>query len=102
MRGWLNPGLLWDLELAGETTDNQGRRMKPDVVITQVQAPFDKTREVLDQLRAVELPLKVTVVTVFEDSALIRVVLTLEVVSYVLQSALSRQLLGVARPPVLA
>ena len=44
------------LEVVGETTNDQGavalaRQTKPDVVIMQVQMPFEKAKEALDQMR---------------------------------------------------
>ena len=45
------------LEVVGETTNDQGavalaRQTKPDVVIMQVQMPFEKAKEALDQMHA--------------------------------------------------
>ena len=64
------------LEVVGETANDQGavalaRQTKPDVVIMQVQMPFEKARESLDRMRAVEPAPKVVIVTMFatgEDS----------------------------------
>jgi DNA-binding NarL/FixJ family response regulator len=60
------------LEMVGETTNDQGavalaRQTKPDVVIMQVQMPFEKAKEALDRMRAVEPAPKVVIVTMFED-----------------------------------
>ena len=60
------------LEVVGETTNDQGavalaRQTKPDVVIMQVQMPFEKAKEALDRMRAVEPAPKVVIVTMFED-----------------------------------
>ena len=62
--------------------------MKPDVVITQVQTLFEKTRGALNHMRAVELSSKVMVVTVYGNPALMRTVLMLGAVGYVLKNAL--------------
>ena len=94
------------LEVVGETTNDQGavalaRQTKPDVVIMQVQMPFEKAREALDQMRAVEPAPKVVIVTMFEDPALMRDFLRLGVSGYVLKSSSSRHLVGAVRAAVL-
>ena len=95
------------LEVVGETTNDQGavalaREKKPDVVIMQVQMPFEKARKALDQMRAVEPAPKVVIVTMFEDPALMRDFLRLGVSGYVLKSSSSRHLVGAVRAAVLA
>ena len=95
------------LEVVGETTNDQGavalaRETKPDVVIMQVQMPFEKAREALDQMRAVEPTPKVVIVTMFEDPAFIRDLLKLGASGYVLKSGSSQQLIGTVRAAVLA
>ncbi len=74
--------------------------MKLDMVIMQVQMPFEKTREALDRICAVEPTPKVMIVTMFEDPAPIRTFLRLGISGCVLKSALSRQLVGEVRPAV--
>jgi DNA-binding NarL/FixJ family response regulator len=93
------------LEVVGETTNDQGavalaRQTKPDVVIMQVQMPFEKAREALDRMRAVEPAPKVVIVTMFEDPALMRDFLRLGVSGYVLKSSSSRHLVGAVRAAV--
>jgi DNA-binding NarL/FixJ family response regulator len=95
------------LEVVGETTNDQGavvlaRQTKPDVVIMQVQMPFEKAKEALDQMRAVEPAPKVVIVTMFEDPALMRDFLRLGASGYVLKSGSSRQLIGTVRAAVFA
>src|SRR4028119_1967919 len=90
------------LEVVGETTNDQGavalaREKKPDVVIMQVQMPFEKAKEALDQMRAVEPVPKVVIVTMFEDPALMRDFLRLGVSGYVLKSSSSIHLVGAVR-----
>ena len=60
------------LEVVGETTNDQGavalaRQVKPDVVIMQVQMPFEKAKESLDRMRTLSPTPKVVIVTMFED-----------------------------------
>ena len=93
------------LEVVGETTNDQGavalaRQTKPDVVIMQVQMPFEKAREALDRMRAVEPAPKVVIVTMFEDPALMRDFLRLGVSGYVLKSGSSQHLVGAVRAAV--
>ena len=95
------------LEVVGETTNDQGavtlvRELKPDVVIMQVQMPFEKAKEALDRMRAVEPKPKVVIVTMFEDPALMRDFLRLGASGYVLKSGSSRQLIGTVRAAVFA
>jgi DNA-binding NarL/FixJ family response regulator len=93
------------LEVVGETTNDEGavvlaRQTKPDVVIMQVQMPFEKAREALDRMRAVEPPPKVVIVTMFEDPVFLRDLLTLGASGYVLKSSSSRHLIGAIRAAV--
>ncbi|MBA3423272.1 MAG: response regulator transcription factor [Rubrobacter sp.] len=65
------------LEVVGETANDEeaivlARQTRPDVVIMQVQMPFEKARESLDEMREVEPPLKVIIVTMFEDPTMMR------------------------------
>ena len=95
------------LEVVGETTNDQGavtlaREKKPDVVIMQVQIPFEKAKEALDRMRAVEPTPKVVVVTMFEDPALMRDFLRLGASGYVLKSSSSRHLIATVRAAVFA
>jgi DNA-binding NarL/FixJ family response regulator len=95
------------LEVVGETTNDQGavtlaRQTKPDVVIMQVQMPFEKAKEALDGMRALSPRPKVVIVTMFEDPALMRDFLRLGASGYVLKSGSSRQLIGTVRAAVFA
>ena len=94
------------LEVVGETTNDEGavalaREKKPDVVIMQVQMPFEKAKQALDWMRAVEPAPKVVIVTMFEDPAMMRDFLRLGASGYVLKSVSSQQLIRVVRAAVL-
>jgi DNA-binding NarL/FixJ family response regulator len=94
------------LEVVGETTNDQGavalaRKLKPDVVIMQVQMPFEKAKESLDRMRALEPMPKVVIVTMFEDPSLMRDFLKLGASGYVLKSSSSRHLVGAVRAAIL-
>ena len=93
------------LEVVGETANDEGavalaREKKPDVVIMQVQMPFEKAREALERMRAVEPPPKVVVVTMFEDPDFLRDLLRLGASGYVLKSSSSRHLIATVRAAV--
>ena len=90
------------LEVVGETTNDQGavvlaRQTKPDVVIMQVQMPFERAREALERMRAVEPTPRVIIVTMFEDPAFVRDLLRLGATGYVLKSSSSRYLIATVR-----
>jgi DNA-binding NarL/FixJ family response regulator len=93
------------LEVVGETTNDEGavalaRELKPDVVIMQVQTPFEKARDSLDRMRAVEPAPKVVIVTMFEDPDFLRDLLGLGASGYVLKSSSSRHLIATVRAAV--
>jgi DNA-binding NarL/FixJ family response regulator len=93
------------LEVVGETANDEGavalaREKKPDVVIMQVQMPFEKAREALEQMRAVAPPPKVVIVTMFESPDFLRDLLRLGASGYVLKSSSSRHLIAAVRAAV--
>jgi DNA-binding NarL/FixJ family response regulator len=58
------------LEVIGETTNDEeavalAREKKPEVVIMQVQIPFERARRSLDAMRAVEPPPRVIILTMY-------------------------------------
>jgi DNA-binding NarL/FixJ family response regulator len=93
------------LEVVGETTNDEGavalaREKKPDVVIMQVQMPFEKAKEALDRMREVEPTPKVVIVTMFEDPDFLRDLMRLGASGYVLKSSSSRHLIAAVRVAV--
>ena len=76
------------------------RTHKPDVVIMQVQMPFERSREALAQMRRLVPTPKVVIVTMFENPDTIRELLRLGASAYVLKSSSSRQLIGAVRAAV--
>ncbi|CAA9456684.1 MAG: hypothetical protein AVDCRST_MAG02-2389 [uncultured Rubrobacteraceae bacterium] len=95
------------LEVVGETTNDEGavalaREKKPDVVIMQVQIPFEEAKESLDKMREVEPAPKVIIVTMFEDPAMMRAFLKLGASAYVLKSSSTTQLVGAIRAAAFA
>ena len=73
---------------------------RPDVVIMQVQMPFEKAQEALRRMREVTPTPKVVIVTMFEDPRMMRELLKLGASAYVLKSSSSRQLIGAVRAAV--
>ena len=95
------------LEVVAETTNDAGavdlaRETKPDVVIMQVQMPFEKARESLDRMREVEPTPKVIIVTMFEDPEMMRAFLRLGASGYVLKSSSTTQLVSAIRAAAFA
>lgn len=95
------------LEVVGETTNDEGavalaREKKPDVVIMQVQMPFEEARESLDKMREIEPPPKVIIVTMFEDPGMMRAFLRLGASGYVLKSSSTTQLVSAIRTAAFA
>jgi DNA-binding NarL/FixJ family response regulator len=90
------------LEVVSQTINDEGaiamaREKKPDVVIMQVQMPFEKAKMALDRMRALYPTPKVIIVTMFEDPAYMRELLRLGASGYVLKSSSSTQLISAIR-----
>ena len=94
------------MEVVGETANDEGavalaRRLRPDVVIMQVQMPFERGKSALDRMRDVSPTPKVVIVTMFEDPAMMQGLLKLGASGYVLKSSSSNHLIGAVRAAVL-
>lgn len=90
------------LEVVSQTTNDEwavamAREKKPDVVIMQVQMPFEKAKKALDRMRSLHPTPKVIIVTMFEDPAYMRELLRLGASGYVLKSSSSTQLISAIR-----
>jgi len=95
------------LEVVAETTNGEGalvlaREKKPDVVIMQVQMPFEEARESLDKMREIEPPPKIIIVTMFEDPGMMRAFLRLGASGYVLKSSSTTHLVSAIRAAAFA
>lgn len=73
---------------------------KPDVVIMQVQMPFEQSKVALEQMRRITPQPKVVIVTMFEDPQAVRELLRMGASAYVLKSASSRHLISAVRAAV--
>jgi DNA-binding NarL/FixJ family response regulator len=88
-----------DMEVIGEITNDErvvelSREARPDVVIMEVQMPFERARENLRRLRELSPPPKVVIVTMFEDPGYMRELTSLGASAYLVKSASVDHLLG--------
>jgi DNA-binding NarL/FixJ family response regulator len=86
----------------GETNNDRGavelaRKKKPDVVIMQVQLPFERARKSLEELREIWPSPKIVVVTMFEEPSFLREFLDLGIRAYLLKSVSVEELIGAIR-----
>lgn len=93
------------MEVVGSTTNDSeaaalAEDTRPDVVIMQVQIPFERAKETLIRMRAITPPPKVVVVTMFEDPHHVRELMRLGASAYLLKSSSSSQLIGAVRAAV--
>jgi DNA-binding NarL/FixJ family response regulator len=73
------------------------RDLEPDVVIMQVQLPFQRALETLEAMRSFEEPPKVIIVTMFESPRYIRELTGVGASAYVLKTASSEHLVAAVR-----
>jgi DNA-binding NarL/FixJ family response regulator len=81
------------LRLAGE--------LSPDVVIMQVQMPFERSKETLQAMRSFPDPPKMVVVTMFESPRYVRGLTGVGASAYVLKTSSSEHLVAAVRAAVL-
>jgi DNA-binding NarL/FixJ family response regulator len=95
-----------DMEVIAEVpNDGEGlqlaRELSPDVVIMQVQMPFERAKQTLKAMRSFEDPPKVVIVTMFESPRYIRELTRVGASAYVLKTASSEHLVAAVRVAVL-
>src|SRR3954453_12888050 len=73
---------------------------KPDIVIMQVQMPFQRSKESLLKMRQISPPPKVVVVTMFEEPRYVGELMKLGASAYVLKSVSVEHLIGAVRAAV--
>ena len=93
------------IEVVGETNNDRGaielaQEKKPDVVIMQVQLPFEKAKRSLEELRKIWPSPKIIIVTMFEQPRYLRAFLHLGIRAYLLKSVSIEELIGVIRGAV--
>jgi DNA-binding NarL/FixJ family response regulator len=81
------------LRLAGE--------LSPDVVIMQVQMPFERSKETLQAMRSFPDPPKTVIVTMFESPRYVRGLTGVGASAYVLKTSSSEHLVAAVRAAVL-
>src|SRR4030095_11900033 len=72
-------------------------RTRPDVVLMQVQIPFERAKDILTRMRAVSPPPKVVIVTMFESPHYLRELMGLGASAYLIKSASTQHLIGAIR-----
>jgi DNA-binding NarL/FixJ family response regulator len=77
------------------------RDLEPDVVVMQVQMPFERAVETLEAMRSFPDPPKVVIVTMFERPRYVRALTGVGASAYVLKSSSSEHLVAAVRAAVL-
>src|SRR5215211_3464341 len=86
------------MEVVAEVpNDEEALRLSPEVVIMQVQLPFQRAVETLEALRSFPDPPKVIIVTMFESPRYIRGLTGVGASAYVLKTASSDHLVAAVR-----
>src|SRR5919107_3703734 len=76
------------------------RALEPDVVIMQVQMPFERAKESLERMRALPHPPKVIVVTMFEEPRYVRSLMELGASAYLVKTSSTEHLVAAVRAAV--
>ena len=84
----------------GEEAVDLADQKKPDVVVMQVQMPFEKAQDILGRMRSVSPPPKVVIVTMFENPRYLRDLMSLGVSAFLVKSASTERLIGAIRAAV--
>ena len=93
------------LEVVGEVPNDEealalAQEEKPDVVVMQVQMPFERAKESLLKMSQISSPPKVVVVTMFEEPRYVRELMRLGASAYLLKSVSIEHLTGAVRAAV--
>jgi DNA-binding NarL/FixJ family response regulator len=93
------------LEIIAQVPNDQdalriAQEQKPDVVIMQVQMPFDRAKESLLKMRRISPAPKVVLVTMFEEPRYVRELMKLGASAYLLKSVSVEHLVGAIRAAV--
>jgi DNA-binding NarL/FixJ family response regulator len=73
---------------------------KPDVVIMQVQTPFERAKESLLKMREISPPPKIVIVTMFENPRYVQELVRLGASAYLIKSVSVEHLVGAVRAAV--
>ena len=93
------------IEIVGEVPNDGealtlAREKKPDVVIMQVQMPFERAKESLLKMREISPPPKVIIVTMYEEPRYVWKLMSLGASAYLIKSASVEHLIGAIRAAV--
>jgi DNA-binding NarL/FixJ family response regulator len=93
------------MEVVGSTPNGEEavtlvERTRPDVVLMQVQTPFERAKDFLARMRAVSPLPKVVIVTMFESPRYLRELMNLGASAYLIKSASTQHLIGAIRAAV--
>ena len=93
------------LEVVGEVPNDEealalAQEEKPDVVVMQVQMPFERAKESLLKMSQISPSPKVVVVTMFEEPRFVRELMRLGASAYLLKSVSVEHLTGAVRAAV--
>ena len=93
------------MEVVGEVpNDSDALRLigelEPDVVIMQVQMPFERAEQSLGRIRALPHPPKVIVVTMFEEPHYVRALMELGTSAYLVKTSSAEHLVAAVRAAV--
>jgi DNA-binding NarL/FixJ family response regulator len=93
------------VEVVGEVpNDSEALRLvsklEPDVLIMQVQMPFERAEESLRRMRALPRPPKVIVVTMFEEPRYVRALMELGANAYLLKTSSAEHLVAAVRAAI--
>jgi DNA-binding NarL/FixJ family response regulator len=94
------------VEVVGEVpNDSEALRLvgelEPDVVIMQVQMPFERAKESLGRIRALPHSPKVIVVTMFEEPRYVRSLMELGASAYLVKTSSAEHLVAAVRAAVI-
>jgi DNA-binding NarL/FixJ family response regulator len=93
------------LQIVGEVPNDEealalAQDQKPDVLIMQVQMPFERAKDSLLKMSEISPPPKVVIVTMFEEPRYIQELMRLGASAYVLKSVSVEHLAGAIRAAV--
>jgi DNA-binding NarL/FixJ family response regulator len=93
------------MEVVGSVANGGGaaalvEEKKPDVVVMQVQVPFERSKAIVARMRAVSPPPKIVVVTMFESPRYLRELMSLGASAFLVKSASTKHLIGAIRAAV--
>jgi DNA-binding NarL/FixJ family response regulator len=93
------------IEVVAQANNDEGalelaRQELPDVMIMQVQLPFERAKDLLERLRMISPSPRVVIVTMFEEPRFIRELMRLGTSAYLVKSSSVEHLIGAVRAAV--